>query len=117
MGFHFVCMYPGAPSFPGQSVCQVIPEGSLPQHRGYSENYQANHTPGTPLSLQLDREMPRLACKLKVAVPDHYWSLITFSHRGSTGLDYGSSDHMHVTVITVLNRFSKDFSSERMWWS
>ena len=110
-------MYPGALSFPSQLVCQVIPEGSLPQHRGYSENYQANHAPGTPLSLQLDREMPRLACKLKVAVPDRYRSLITFSHRGSTGLDYGLSDYMHVTVITVLNRFSKDFSSERMWWS
>ena len=32
------------------------------------------------------------------------------------GLDYGSSDYMHVMFITV-NRFSKDFSSERMWWS
>ena len=30
------------------------------------------------------------------------------------GLDYGSFDYMHVTVITV-NRFSKDFSSGR--WS
>ena len=110
-------MYPGAPSFPCQLVCQVIPEGSLPQHKGYSENYQANHAPGTPLSLQLDREMPRLACKPKVAIPDRYQSLITFSHRGSMGLDYGSSDYMHVTVITVLNLFSKDFSSERMWWS
>ena len=110
-------MYLGVPSLPGQSVCQVIPKGSLPQHRVYSENYQADHTPGTPLSLQLDREMPRLACKLKVAIPDCYRSLITFSHRGSTGLDYGLSDYMHVTVITILNRFSKDFSSERMWWS
>ena len=33
------------------------------------------------------------------------------------GLDYGSSDYMHVMVITVLHRFSNDFSSERMWWS
>ena len=33
------------------------------------------------------------------------------------GPDYGLSDYMHVMVITVLNRFSKDFSSERMWWS
>ena len=33
------------------------------------------------------------------------------------GLDYGLSDYMHVMVITVLNHFSKDFSSERMWWS
>ena len=33
------------------------------------------------------------------------------------GLDYGSFDYMHVMVIAVLNRFSKDFSSERMWWS
>ena len=32
------------------------------------------------------------------------------------GLDYGSSDYMHIMVITV-NRLSKDFSSERMWWS
>ena len=72
--------------------------------------------PGTPLSLQLDREMPWLACKLKVAIPDRYRRLITFSHRGSMELDYGSSDYMHITVITV-NRFSKDFSSERMWWS
>ena len=94
-------MYPGAPSFPSQLVRLVIPEGSLPQHRGCSENYQANHVPGTPLSLQLDREMPWLACKLKVAVPDHYRSLITFSHRESMGLDYGSSDYMHVMVITV----------------
>ena len=31
--------------------------------------------------------------------------------------DYGSSDYMHVTVIMVLNHFSKDFSFERMWWS
>ena len=67
--------------------------------------------------MQLDREMPWLACKLKVAVPDRYRSLITFSHRESMGLDYGSSDYMHVTVITVLNHFSKDSSSERMWWS
>ena len=109
MGFHFGWYVPGAPSFPGQSVCQVIPKGLLPQHRGYSENYQANHTPGTPLSLQLDREMPRLACKLKAAVPDRYRSLITFSHRGSTGRDNGSSDYMHVMVFTVLNRFSKGF--------
>ena len=60
--------------------------------------------------------MPLLARKLKIAVPDHYRRLITFSHRGSMGLDYGSSDYMHITVITV-NHFSKDFSSERMWWS
>ena len=32
------------------------------------------------------------------------------------GLDYGLSDYMHITVI-IVNRFSKDFSSERMWWS
>ena len=32
------------------------------------------------------------------------------------GLDYGSSAYMHVTVITI-SHFSKDFSSERMWWS
>ena len=32
------------------------------------------------------------------------------------GLDYGSSDYMYATVFTV-NRFLKDFSSERMWWS
>ena len=94
-------MYPGAPSFPGQLVCQVIPEGLLPQHRGYSENYQANHAPGTPLSLQLDREMPWLASKLRVAVPDRYQSLITFSHRESMGLDYGSLDYTHVMVIMV----------------
>ena len=110
-------MYLGAPSFPSQSVHQVIPEGSLPQHRGHSKNYQANHAPSTPLSLQLDREMPRLTCKLKVAVLDRYRSLITFSHRGSRGLDYGLSDYINVTVITVLNCFPKDFSSERMWWS
>ena len=117
MGFHFVWYVPGGPVIPRSVSLSGYPRGLAPQHRGYSENYQANHTPGTPLSLQLDREMPRLACKLKVAVPDHYRSLITFSHRGSTGLDYGSSDYMHVTVITVLNRFSEDFSSKRMWWS
>ena len=57
--------------------------------------------PGTPLSLQLDRKMPWLACNLRVAIPDRYRSLITFSHRESMGLDYGSSDCMHVAVITV----------------
>ena len=101
MGFHFVWYVPGALSFPCQLVCKVIPEGSLPQHRDYSKNYQANHAPGTPLSLQLDRETPWLACKLKVAIPDRYQSLITFSNRESMGLDYGSSDYMHVTVIMV----------------
>ena len=60
-----------------------------------SENYQANHAPGTPLSLQLDREMPWLAHKLKVAVPGRYRSLITFSHRESMGLDYGLYGYTH----------------------
>ena len=32
------------------------------------------------------------------------------------GFDYGSSDHTYATIFTV-NRFSKDFSLERMWWS
>ena len=111
-------MYPGGPFVsPVSWSVRLSPRACSPNIEGYSENYQANHAPGTPLSLQLDREMPRLACKFKVAVPDRYWSLITFSHRGSMGLDYGSSDYMHVMVITVLNCFSKDFSSERMWWS
>ena len=102
-------MYPGPSLFPCQLVCQVIPEGSFPQRRDYSENYQANHAPGTPLSLQLDREMPWLAGKLKVAIPDRYRSLITFSHRKNTQSDYSSSDYMHVMVITVLNPFFKGF--------
>ena len=110
-------MYPGARRSLVSWSVRLSLEGSLPQHRGYSKNYQANHAPGTPLSLQLDREMPWLAHKLKVAVPDRYQSLITFSNRESMGLDYGLSDYMHVTVITVLICFSKDFSSERMWWS
>ena len=88
-------MYPGPSLFPYQLVCEVIPEGSFPQCRDYSKNYQANHAPGTPLSLQLDREMPWLAHKLKVAVSDCYQSLITFSHRESMGLDYSSYGYMH----------------------
>ena len=116
MGFHFVWYVRGGPVIPRSVGLSSCPQGLTPQHRGYSQNYQANHTPGAPLSLQLGREMPRLACKLKVAVPDRYRRLITFSHRGGMGLDYGSSDLMHVTVITV-NRFSRDFPSERMWWS
>ena len=53
--------------------------------------------------------MPWLAGNLKVAVPDQYRSLITFSHRKNTQSDYSSSDYMHVTVIMVLNRFFKGF--------
>ena len=47
------------------------------------------------MSLQLDREMPWLARKLKVAIPDRYRSLITFSHRESMGLDYSLYGYMH----------------------
>ena len=32
------------------------------------------------------------------------------------GFDYGSSDHTYATIF-IVNRFSKDFSSGRMWWS
>ena len=60
--------------------------------------------------------MPQLARKRKVAVPDRRQRLITFSHGGNAGFDYGSSDHTYATIFTV-NRFSKDFSSGRMWWS
>ena len=101
MGFHFVWYVPGALVVPLSVGLLGYPRRLVPQHRDYSENYQANHAPGTPLSLQLDREMPWLAHKLKVAVPDCYQSLITFSHRKNTQSDYGSSDYMHVTVITV----------------
>ena len=112
--FRMVCTQ-GPHCSPVSWSVRLSPRARSPQHKGYSENYQANHAPGTPLSLQLDREMPLLACKLKVAIPERHQSLITFSHRGSMGLDYSSSDYMHVMVITVLNHFPKDFSSERMW--
>ena len=72
---------------------------------------RAHHCP-----LQLDREMPQLARKRKVVVPDRRQCLITFPHGESVGFDYGSSDHTYVTTFTV-NRFSKDFSLKRMWWS
>ena len=101
MGFHFVWYVPRALVVPLSVGLLGYPRRLVPQCRDYSENYQANHAPGTPLSLQLDRERPWLAHKLMVAIPDHYWSLITFSHRESMGLDYGSYGYTHVTVIAV----------------
>ena len=113
LSFCMVCTLRPRRSPVSRSV-KLSPRACFPNIEATPRNYQANHAPGTPLSLQLDREMPQLARKRKVAVPDRRQRLITFSHGGNVGFDYGSSDHTFATIFTV-NRFSKDFSSGRMW--